>query len=351
MSFASKAGNIEHVNVGRVVVYDQSISSQQNAGKQALAQTFIKLSGNKLVIEAPEIAKAIDTYEQFLISSSFIRQGHNLVFEASFSQAKVENLLLANGLSVWASLRPSAVLWLARENEQQQKELFSQQAFNDESQEISLKGFTRGIDVITPVGDLEDVLNVSVYDVWNQFISKLQSQSLRYDAEYLISATVQPYSNKAEGADKTSNILEGTAYKLDYIITNVDYTEFKQVEAGHIIGSSENDVMLQVIDVYADMLARKFASNTDSEALGRSHIVSISGIDSLEDYVHMMALVRSLPSVSNVRLMKQNHDVAILDVEQKTSISQLQSILSLDKRVIAVTNTPDAAASFRWQGD
>jgi hypothetical protein len=431
-SFDSLAGNIGHINIGRIAVDDQSLRSQQRAGKLALAQVFVKLSGNQNVVNEPEIAKAIDNYEQFLISSSFITQELGLVFEATFNRAKVENLLTASGLTVWASLRPSAVVWLASENRQRQKVLMSQYTQSALAQKIDLKAFARGVEIITPLGDLLDTQQLSVYDVWNQFISKLQDTSLRYKTDYLISATVQPY-NQAEAeldqstnadfftpdkpiitvddfpqssepnpielmqsvsdednetaptsfdlgndyqiddernladtkdiivtqrlrATQRSNLLanipvpEGTTHKLDYIITYVDFRLSKKVETGRIFGESEDDLVLQLIDVYANMLALEFASGTQSEIAKQSITVSFSGIDSLQDYVDMMALVQSIPAVNSVRLVKQINDVAILDVDQKITISQLKSILSIDSRLAFESTLNNASVSFRWQG-
>jgi hypothetical protein len=407
-SFAVVAGNIEHVNVGRIAVNDQSIRSQQKAGELALKQVFIKLSGNVNVIKEPEISKAIDNYEQFLIASSFIGQGKDLVFEATFNQAKVENLLLASGLSVWASLRPSAVVWLALENSDKEKVIFSQQTANDRAQKLRLKAFARGVDVVIPLGDLNDVMNVSVYDVWNQFITKMQDQSVRYNTDYLISATVQPYNEALAILDKnereqffsiqpqnipidqsrpdagslltdelqeTANALvdynqleilpmppgpkllanvpipKGTTHKLDFIITYVDFRRSKKVETGRVFGKSEEEAVLALVDVYADILAQEFALNTQSQTASQSIKVTVSGIDSLEDYVNMIALIKSIPSVENVSLVKQLNDVALIEIIQKISVTQLKSILLIDSRLSSEFKNQQAAVSFSWQGE
>lgn len=422
-TFSSLAGNIEHINIGRIALDDQSMNSQQEAGKQALAQVFIKLSGNKNVGQEPEIAKAIDNYEQFLISSSFIQHNNALLFEASFNQARVENLLLASGLSVWASLRPAAIIWLAIENESQDKILLTQHSASEVINEIDRQAFARGVEVHTPIGDLEDAMNISVYDVWNQFISKLQEQSLRYGSDYLISATVQTYDSEKALLDQRSHasffnqesalldddnngdddilsdefgddyvnegledsdlnniadidnpeledlalqqvqapkervrlanipVPEGTSHKLDYVITQVDYSLSKKVNTGRVFGESEDDVILKLVDIYADMLAQEFASNARLEGHKESIVVSVSGIDSLQDYVNVLSLMRSIPAVDDVRLLKQFNDIAILSLEQKISISQLKSILTLDSRLSSETPAIDSAISFRWQDE
>jgi len=412
VSLTTYARNIDHVNVGRIEVDNQSLRSQQEAGRLALAQVFIKLSGNQRVLLEPEISKAVDNYEQFLISSSFLQQSESLVFEATFNQAKIENLLHASGLSVWASLRPSAVLWLAINNVNQQKIMVSQFSAPNLAQKLRLKSFARGVDIVLPLGDLEDSMKLSVYDIWNQYISKIQEQSNRYSTDYLISATVQSYNQDqatidlaeseifynrySTNADDRStqideennpipitadNVVEefvdpdspitldtnelievqqylmvdnlvpdGTTHKLDYVITHVDPNISKKVETGRIFGESEESVMLKVVDVYANMLAKEFALSTPSIRDKQTIQLEFAGIDSLQDYVNLMALIRSLPAVENVRLIKQSGTNSVLEIQQNMSIIQLKSILTLDERISAAPVTADAAISFRWLG-
>jgi hypothetical protein len=411
----SFAQNIEHVNVGRIEVDNQSLRSQQKAGKQALAQVFVKLSGNQNVLREPEISKAVDNYEQFLVASSFLQQSQTLVFEATFNRNKVESLLLASGLSVWASLRPSAVLWLANETLDKQKVMLSQSSAAILTQKVGLKSFARGVDIVVPLGDLEDSINLSVYDIWNQHISKLQNQSIRYATNYLISATVQAYTQEQAIADlaeselfynrnladqlennvqnnelndavidpvvessdlddidlmgSLNNVLIenkplvqtellvdtevplGTTHKLDYVVTHVNPNVPKKVDAGRIFGKSEEAVILKVVDVYANILAKEFALSAPNSRENEVIQVVFHGVDSLEDYVNLMSLITSIPSVDNVRLLRQSGTNAVLEIQQNMSAMQLKSILSLDERISADSATVNnAAVSFRWLG-
>ena len=410
----SLAQNIEHVNIGRIAVDDQSIRSQQNAGKQALAQVFVKLSGNQNVLKEPEISKAIDNYEQFLVASSFLQQAQTLVFEATFNRTKIESLLLASGLSVWASLRPSGVLWLANETVDKQKVMLSQLSATNLTQKVNLKSFARGVDIVVPLGDLEDSINLSVYDIWNQHISKLQGQSLRYATSYVISATVQEYTQEQAIADlaesdafynrnlsnnnvsnaqsdesndvlvsviDSSDVSEidlpvglnnratqnntlvpnellvdtevpvGTTHKLDYVVTHVNPNISKKVETGRIFGNSEESVILKVVDVYANILAKEFALSAPNS--GENEIIQVvfHGIDSLKDYVNVISLINSIPSVENVKLLRQSSTNAVFEIHQNMSAMQLIAILSLDERITAdLATSSDATVSFRWIG-
>ncbi len=400
----SVAAVVDHVNVGRIIVQDQSLRSQKTAGKKALEQVFIKLSGNTQILAEPEIARAVNNYEQYLVASSFIQQQQDLLFEATFNQQKVESLLLASGLSVWTNLRPSGVLWLAIEDSANEKILITQNTSSNLLASVTQQSFARGVDIIMPLGDFQDATEISVYDVWNQFVSKLQAQNQRYNTDFLISATIQPFN--AELADKEkqqiqtfdaqineqiietqildtigsekiesedldqsdlNNVLtrsltqsqtvalsdlpvpKGTTHKLDYIITLSDVRLAKRVEAGRIFADSEARALEQLVDIYANMLAKQFALRSQTTAEDKS-IVVVNNVDSLNDYIKLLALIKSIPAVSQASLIKQVGTQAYFEVEKSISVSQLKSILSLDARLTIEPTTEPINILFRWQG-
>ena len=419
MSKSLVAANIEHVNVGRIVVSDQSLNSQQQAGKKALAQVFVKLSGNPNVLSEQEVGRAIDNYERFLTASSFLRIDNKLIFEATFNRQKVENLLMASGLSVWASLRPSSILWLATKTDLNNKQILyqNQQAFDAANAQteslatlVQLQAYARGVEIILPIGDLDDTSRISVYDVWNQFVSYLLENSRRYAADYLISATLEPYSyaqhqdhlsrqtqlqlqyeaelqvisaqqkalqnaaplatqesedqNLATGAippnsddtlsqmpsislqEKVVEIPQDTRYKVDYIVTNR-----KKINTGTVYAQNEYLAVQQLVDVYANVLAKQFAlSNSNQSSHEQPVQLIINNIRSLDDYVALMALIKSVPAVSKVQLVQQNKHQSTISVQQNISATQLRSILSLDPRLRLEPNTASASSLlFYWQ--
>ncbi|MFW8589599.1 DUF2066 domain-containing protein [Glaciecola sp. 2405UD65-10] len=402
------ARNIDHVNVGRVPVVGQSIYAQQEAGKEALAQVFVKLSGTPTVLNEPAIKRAVDNYEQFLIASSFLQKEDNLIFEATFNRQKVENLLMASGLNVWASLRPTGIVWLANKDLNKRKNvLYQNQASvqKDASALIStieLKAFARGIDLIIPIGDLQDTSNVSVYDVWNQFVSVLRANSIRYNADFLLSATIESYNQNdhalaleqqkalKEEFDAVSEFNQGlrnisnaasdnqdeseanlptnseleqlshptdslslpnaispdTQFKIDYI-----FTDGKTVETGTLFSASQELGLSALVDEYANVLAKQFAVNQSSDtSITEAIEVVFNNVDSLSDYVSVINLLESLPSVSKVYLNKQESKKSYFLIEQSISAQQLKSILSLDPRLQTESSVSnDQTMQFYWR--
>lgn len=382
------ATDIEHVNIGRIAVDDQSIRSQQKAGKSALRQVFIKISGNQNIVQTPEIGRAINNYEQYLIASSFIQVNKELVFEAIFSRSKVEQLLLASGQSVWTSLRPNGLLWVVNENEDGSKTMLSHNSGSALIPIVEKSAFARGVDVILPLGDIQDASQVSLYDLWNQHLGKIINQSQRYVPDFIISSTIQAYTYaehqerqalerefKDREADSTkleqkqldvspddvstiviNDLVESTeltnvgqsdnpadidhiprllttevpidtAFKLDYIITNM-----ANVERGVIYASEREEAIMKLIDSYANILADEFALGANSSAEKTNTLIQVNNISSLVDYLSLIELLNSVPSVSATKLQRLVGNKAQISVEHAMNIQQLAAILALDTR-------------------
>lgn len=194
---------ITHTNIGRVELSDQSFAAQQQAGKQALAQVLVKISGDRSVLSHPSIERTIANHEQYLIASSFVQIDNRLIFEATFNQSKIENLLLAIDSPVWPNLRPNALVWLgvSEASLRNLTVLYNDHQPSTSSQEnmvnvIQFKAFKRGIDLLFPIGDFEDKTSVSNYDLWGQNISLISDYSLRYGSDFIIIGVLEPYTQQ-----------------------------------------------------------------------------------------------------------------------------------------------------------
>ncbi len=403
-TFVSFASDGQKINVGSVLIDSQARSDQQQAGKSALTQVFVKVSGDTSIAENEVISRAIQNYEQYLVSSRFIQNGNNLMFEAVFNHQKVINLLKAARLPVWASLRPSAIIWVAEKslNNIEQVTQNSSPLLNDT---INIESNARGLSIITPIGDLDDAMAVSAYDVWYQSINKLQTQSMRYGTDYVINASISPYLEIEEELNAIDELLgqnnvisedvltadssvldgevdselddtiesnetlhgepeddasilvdtlseqapeivpDGTSHKLDYIIT--DGTE---MTVDRLYGQSATDLLSQLINLYADRLATRYANVTLNQDNVSDVELIVSNVTNISDYMSIITLIDSFPMTGSVILSKQKNDLASFSVEMKDTPEKLTDILKFDERlqVVQYFNTESNSINLRW---
>ncbi len=425
------ASKVTHVDVGRVPVEDQSIQNQKRAGQASLEQVFVKMSGNKDIIKSQSISRATRNFEQFLISSSYVTLNEQLYFEARFNKDKIENLLLASGSPVWASLRPNAIVWMSKRGEIETLgsrkprsgelaslnrfmdiDILSQNTPGDLQHQLFQSAYQRGVNILIPIGDFEDYQNVSAQDIQSQFTQSIMEHSERYDTQYVIIASLQafdaqqaaalrrsflgveqnvdvPPSNtqgvdteqqeapssmdkslnadvsydvssvieeenkrpltRAEKRAELQNLIAGTEFLGAFLESNVDVpndTEFsldyvisnrKELFTGKIYAPTESAAIEQLVDVYADHLAKGFALTSPIGQNLNTLRISVENISSLKDYKNVLNLFESIPSIERVNLEKHQKTSAIFRVEQSISVEQLSAILSLDRRLQKTT--------------
>lgn len=380
LSLLGDAATLSDINVGRVPIDDQSSITQSKAGREALRQVFIKMSGHEQTVNEPEIRRAISNYEQYLIASSFVQQQAGLMFEARFNEDKLIALLKATGLPVWASLRPSATLWFAQLTSTGDIRWLTQNTAATFNQTLQQLAFERGVGIVLPMGDLNDAMAISAFDVWTQNTSKLIAQSTRYDTPATISATLRPITatmreqyleeanflsqqqalerllNGAEGgqvADMNKGTQLATApteedeFQLDWIISSG-----QPVIIGKQFLTSADQAPLILVNEYADSLAQRYAVTAAvSASEARNIILSMQNIHSLSDYNQVLALVNTMPQVNDVRLSTVRGATADFAISLNGNSEDFTSLLVLDKRVNMVFGTADTEQNIQliWQ--
>lgn len=380
LSLHGDAATLSDINVGRVPIDDQSSITQSKAGREALRQVFIKMSGHEQTVNEPEIRRAISNYEQYLIASSFVQQQAGLMFEARFNEDKLIALLKATGLPVWASLRPSATLWFAQLTSTGDIRWLTQNTAATFNQTLQQLAFERGVGIVLPMGDLNDAMAISAFDVWTQNTSKLIAQSTRYDTPSTISATLRPITatmreqyleeanflsqqqalerllNGAEGgqvADMNKGTQLATApaeedeFQLDWIISSA-----QPVIIGKQFLTSADQAPLILVNEYADSLAQRYAVTAAvSASEARNIILSMQNIHSLSDYNQVLALVNTMPQVNDVRLSTVRGATADFAISLNGNSEDFTSLLVLDKRVNMVFGTADTEQNIQliWQ--
>ncbi|MFC3121786.1 DUF2066 domain-containing protein [Agaribacter flavus] len=409
----AKASAEQSVNIGRVTVQNQTVNAQKQAGKQALSQVFVKTSGDLSITENEVVKRAITNFEQYLVSSRFYQKNENLVFEAVFNHQKVINLLKASDLPVWASIRPSAIIWLA-EKENMRIDQIAQNNHPEINKHIDDVAYMRGLSIITPVGDLTDSMAVSAEDVWYQKILKLQSHSIRYNTDYLINAAISPYldidaeldaidrllqqdqapeeldattelnaeiGDGADSAGSFSDKQDGLAVDGFLSETEDPVEEFvpellpkitpeivpegtthkldfiiakgDDMDIGRLYGKSSEELVTQLIHYFADKLALQFASRDfNQNSMSEVNLV-IDNVSSIVDYMAITRLLENLPVTGGVVLRKQNKGVATFSVDLNTTPLKLIEILKFDGRLKQVAENPliEDVLELRWEAN
>lgn len=335
---ASAAG-VEHLNTGQIVVTDQSTMSQKRAGKKAFQQVVVKLSGDPLSLENTQIKKAATNFEQYLVSSTFIQQDSKLIYQAEFNQDKIIVLLRAESLNVWGKRRPSGLFWLVIEDDvSKSKTLITQSNASALLELINQTAYQRGVDVVMPIGDLTDSINVTPLDVWGLFSASIYNKSARYNTNYVVGARVGIVFDDFTASEKL---------QLSYFITNG-----QTLYTAEITGDDINSLVATFVNEYASYLASLYSVDANDSGEIFKITLNVSNITSLLEYRKVLDILRSLTVTQNVELQTQTKDIATFVLTSNVPVDRLKTILQLEQKLREpeYQNTNNALAiDYQWR--
>jgi hypothetical protein len=245
---------------------------------------------------------------------------------------------------------------------------------------LTQAAFERGVSVILPLGDLDDTKAVSAFDVWTQNLNKLSAQSLRYNTDFVISASLKPITDKAreiylqkrafieqqsalnkllntlEPSDNNANELdtqergsqneshlipkETDKVQLDWIISNG-----RNIKIGKVFLADQSSMAKTLIDLYANQLSAQYAVGgaNSGQGVNTDKILILHNVNSFSDYHNAQSLISAIPQVRALTLDRIDGSKAVFSLNLSGQSDELISLLSLDPRISTLFDAPDGA--------
>ena len=171
------------------------------AYKTGLWEIVVRVTGSELPAETPLLEELFPNPARYVLQ---FRQGADATLSISYDGAAVENVLRSAGETVWGVDRPLTLVWLAVDWGQGEREIV---AANDPEpvagasrsidrnrllrERIHATASRRGIPVVFPLLDTEDLQSVSFTDIWGGFDEQLLQASRRYQANSILVGRVR----------------------------------------------------------------------------------------------------------------------------------------------------------------
>jgi len=167
------------------VPIDRSDANAQTAAyRAALTEVLVRVTGTTAVIESEEMASLFPNPAQFV---SRYQAGPDDTLIISLERDAIERVLRQAGAPVWGTERPLTLVWLAVDWGMGEREIVGaddpvrlpgdarsidrNKLLRERVQEVAGR---RGIPVVFPLLDLEDLTNVSFSDIWGGFDERLK---------------------------------------------------------------------------------------------------------------------------------------------------------------------------------
>ena len=304
------------------------------AFNQAFSRVLVKVSG------LPALGSAAARRSLTSDASSMVRQYSRLADErirVDFDAAAVRRLLDEAGQPVWGNERPLLALWYAIDAGNGRREILSGDAeplsrgstqVRDILREQLLNAADeRGLPVVLPLVDAQDLARVSFSDVWGDFREPLLAASRRYAADAVLIGRARSLA-AADGRVRWT------------LATRNDY----QVWEGSVSDGPARA---------AEYLAQRLATYANKSGALR---VVIANVDSLDAFGRLSRYFRSLNIVENATVAGVRADRVEFELQVRGDRGRLQAALAgngslteLGEAAMPVSGRrPDLM--YRWSG-
>ena len=348
-AWSGPAGAIEVPLLYQGVVPVASRDSErerQRAFVDALRQVLLKVTGDSDIYAQPQIRRALANADDYVDTWSYrsvtavttaeapaAAQGIEL--SVTFFEPEVLSLLDSAGIPLWPRNRPYTLVWLVVQEELGDRRIVGSSSRDHQDILALLEGGAgrRGLPVLLPILDFEDLRAVSANDVWEMDTDKLLAASARYQSESVL--VVRLFKTVAgEVLGKSNYLFRNQVFELE------SYEESAQT-------FMENSIALA-----ADELSAYYAvllSGTDSSMEVN---LTVSGVESAEDYAGLMNYVRQLTDVNSQRIVRVKGQTIELKLVTGGQLRQLVETIALNRNLQPagelVRDDNQVYMSYRW---
>ncbi len=270
--------------------------SRNNAYPRAMARVLVRMTGSAYAAESEDLAAIFSNPARYVLR---YRPGPDNTLVVTFDGKEIENILRRSGNPIWGTDRPVTLVWIAVDWGQGEREIVA--AADETRDDAAARSIDRnrllrerilevadqrGIPVIFPLLDAEDLGNISFSDIWASFDDRLLLASARYDV----------------GSVLVGRIRDGD-------LGHDRWTYYFGNEVLPWLGEPE-----QALNMLADSLARQFAfsPNTRLETIR----LSVAGVDSIVSFGAVERYLNDLNLIENFTV----HSVAGAAIEDRVQV-------------------------------
>jgi hypothetical protein len=317
------AARVTDLYSARVPAAEDSQRSQSETFDIALEKVLVKVTGYRGIMVDPVVMNRFATAETYVQQHRMNPDGSTWV---RFDQVALRRSLDSVGQPVWGEERPVTLAWvvldygtgtrdiLAAESDIERErglfEVTQPDGVGDPERQaavrkiLNITAAERGLPLVLPLVDSEELGIVSIADVWGGFTESLVLASQRYGVDAILVGRVR-----------------------------VSFIETAEVRWILMIGDErfewEGDIASGP-DRIADFFAARFA--TSSSALGRMQL-RVDGIGTLEEYGRLNRYISSLDVIEDYSVARVTDRSVILSLLVRGDADRLMRSIAL-RRVL-----------------
>ena len=279
--------------ISEVVIDSTEQEMELMAKKNAFIEVLVRASGQSNVGNHEEIKKVFPKIDEYITQIGYgTLQGQSSLI-LQFNPVKIRTLLTSSQLPYWGSPRPDILFWMV-EDSTTHRQLVWEPSPSEYLKELRIQSKVRGLPATIPIGDFDDILAISVPDVWGGFLEPIAKATLRYKpsavavvkmTENHVSWKFYPNGNNLINDFPISGFAEGT----------------------------KEEMMSQLVVNIANYYIENFALNLGGSGKN-SKTLEVSNLQSAEDFFILERTLKGLNSVAALRIASLHDGKVIFHV-------------------------------------
>lgn len=300
--------------------------TQEEVIRFAMGQLLTRVTGRRDAPFEPALGGMLESARDFVEQIGPLDRDNLIV---RFNASSVEAALVRLEQPVWGPERPQTLVWVAVDAGLGQRELLASGApivaatgeldavLADIRSELDAVANERGLILTLPLVDIDDLTALSFADVWGGFRDRIERASARYNAD-------------------------------DILVAQVRITDFGMTARWTLL-RNEREIALpgQSIRDGLDALADIYAAEFSTIGRASATVVTILGVDSLEDYGRVMRYMESLSVLDSVVPDELADGTLQLRVAARGGDFALRRVLGLGQILTPVAGTETLTFALR----
>jgi hypothetical protein len=277
-----------------VAVSGQGVQERDKAIGEALRKVLVRVTGSARLGAGPEAralageAAALVQQYRYETTSPTTDGGGSQTLVVRFDPAALQAALRDRGLPIWGEPRPSVLVWLGLDD-QGGRRFLQAERYPELLQALERVSAERGIPLLLPLMDMEDLGRLRAADLWGGFEEPVRQASDRYAADLILVGRLS-----GAGGDLWNGGWE------------LLYTDRSDSWRGRAATPAE--AAGQAMREAADRIAARYAPALAGQASSSRLLVRVDGVSDLQGYFRVETLFRSLDSVEQVDVARVEPD-------------------------------------------
>jgi uncharacterized protein len=301
------AAQVQGLYQAEVPVATQDQAARAQAFRSALETVLIKVTGSRGIVSEAAVQALLTDASRYVQQYGY-RETQPMTMWVQFDGVVLQEALTEANLPVWMDERPTVLVWIAVQNGDR-RYLLAEDSGGKAREIVQGVAGARGVPILLPLMDLEDRARVSVADVLGGFDEAVLEGSARYEADAVATAQVTALANDAWNA----------RWRLKFGGDSLDWS---------FQGPTLDAVLTDGVHAIADALGARLAVVESAHPQG-AMLISVEGVQSLEDFAQVRAYLENLSLVQSSRAHQVGPGYASFWVEVSGSLGDVERAVGL----------------------